>query len=376
MPPAGSKLYAGAMSGTSLDGVDATLIDFGKPIAKGKPCLIHRPYPPELREELFSLCQGGPDELARCQEAARGVSEVYAAAVNDLLAQEGCDRNRIRAIGCHGQTVRHAPERGWTVQLLNAHALAEQTGIPVAFDFRGRDMARGGQGAPIAPLFHAVAFSQDKAETAVVNIGGIANLTLLPPRASSEPLRAYDVGPGGVLMDFWTERHQDQPYDRDGLWASRGKCVEPMLERMLAAPYFHQKPPKSTGRELFNAQWLVQFDAEKCEPVDVQATLLELTAKTIASGMIAHGRPHRAVLCGGGAKNTALRDRITELLAGHCEVVTSAGLGFPENWVEPATCAYLAMLRAEETPIDTASITGGRAGGHVAGAMVPADRAD
>jgi len=368
MAGSGSHLYAGLMSGTSLDGVDAALVDFSAPDLSETVCHLYRPYPDDLRSELLGLCSPGPDELARSQRAAIRIAECYAEALGKILSREGVGSDEVMAAGCHGQTVRHDPAGGWTAQLLNPHVLAERSGVDVVCDLRGRDMARGGQGAPLAPLFHAQIFSAPRTKTAVVNIGGISNITVLPPGKSGDML-AYDIGPGGMLMDAWAQLRIAKPYDEGGRWASEGAPDADLLERMLAWPYFREAPPKSTGREMFGVGWLEQHGVETLDPADVQATLLELTAALVADNVGLHPGARRVVLCGGGARNGRLVARIRARLP-QAEVLTSGELGYPESWVEAATFAYLAKMRMERAPVNTSDITGGASGGHVAGAVV------
>jgi len=368
MAGAGSHLYAGLMSGTSLDGVDAALVDFSSADLSESICHLYSPYPSGLRNELLSLCEPGSDEIARSQRAAIRVAECYADALRKILSREGVKSEDVVAAGCHGQTVRHDPEGGWSTQIVNPHVLAERTGIDVVYDLRGRDMARGGQGAPLAPLFHAQIFSAPRTKTAAVNIGGIANISVLPPGKSGDML-AYDIGPGGMLMDAWSQLRRAKPYDEDGKWASEGTPNEELLERMLSWPYFREAPPKSTGREMFGVDWLEQYAVEALDPADVQATLLELTATLIADSVDLHPGARRVVLCGGGARNKRLVARIRARLP-QAEVMTSGELGYPESWVEAAAFAYLAKMRMGRTPLDTSEITGGNPGGYVAGAVV------
>ncbi len=359
-----STLYVGVMSGTSLDGVDAVLVDFAQERLDVDIRHIHQPFPGPVRRDLRALASPGTDEIARTRDAGNALATLYASAVKDLLQAYGTRPDQVAAIGCHGQTVRHAPERGWTAQIGNPHLLAELSGIDVVHDFRGRDVARGGQGAPLAPLFHARVFAEKGRTVAVANIGGIANTTMLP--ADGGAPRAHDTGPGNVLMDEWAGKCTGKRFDRDGEWALSGNVVEELKERMLADPYFSRPPPKSTGRELFNLGWLEALDPGRFRPEDVQATLLELTAHTVAESVRADKGAGKAVLCGGGALNRALVQRIAGLLPG-VEVVTSGAAGFPETWVEGATFAYLAMMRMTGRRIDTSGLTGSAPGGHLAG---------
>ena len=246
--------YIGLMSGTSVDGVDAVMADFadGKVVTLGH---VHLAFAPSLREVLQRLMQSGADEIERAGDASVALAKSYADAVAALLMKTGMNAKQVAAIGAHGQTIRHRPERGFTTQLNAPAHLSELTGIAVVADFRSRDVAAGGQGAPLVPAFHAAVFRGD-APRAVVNIGGIANVTLLPARGSSEPVRGFDTGPGNTLMDAWCERHTGNAFDDGGAWGAGGRVDEQLLATLLAEPYFGQVPPKSTGRELFNMNWL------------------------------------------------------------------------------------------------------------------------
>ncbi len=362
------ETYAGLMSGTSLDGVDAVLVDFCGDSPSGETRHAHTPYPDGLKSRLQELISTGSDETAKSRDAGLELADIYAASLRRLLDNCGVKPSQVAAVGCHGQTIRHEPQRGWTVQIGDPHRLAHLSGICVVHDFRSGDMARGGQGAPFAPLFHQVLFQQDEHATAVVNIGGISNVTILPAKAENEPVRAWDTGPGGALMDAWCKRHTGKAFDEDGKWASEGTCNKNLVARMMKEPYFLACSPKSTGRELFNMDWLEPFLDKETAPADVQASLLELTACTVATGIQGENAVDRLVLCGGGTRNSALRKRIMELADG-CQVVSSSQLGYPETWIEAATFAYLAKFRMNGTPIDTSSITGARPGKHLAGSV-------
>jgi anhydro-N-acetylmuramic acid kinase len=359
-------LFAGLMSGTSLDGVDAVLLDLGgaRPV-----CLAHayEPFEAELRAELLALNARGADELERAAACGNRLAHRYAAAIEALLARTAAPRSEVRAIGCHGQTVRHRPEAGYTLQIGNAALLAELAGIAVVADFRSRDVAAGGQGAPLAPAFHAVMFGGAE-NRAVLNLGGMANLSWLP--AGGEVL-GFDTGPGNCLMDLWAQIHLGRPLDRDGAWAAGGEVDAGLLQALLAEPYFAQLPPKSTGRDLFNDAWLRARLPERIAAQAVQATLLELTAKTIERAIRGHcAGAQRLIACGGGVRNATLMARLRELLA-PLPVETSDAHGLDPAWVEAAAFAWLAREALEGRPASLPAVTGAR-GPRVLGAVYPA----
>lgn len=357
-------LYVGLMSGTSLDGVDAVLADLGgaRPQVLAS---VHCPFDHALRAELLALASPGENELERVALAANELARVYAAAVSELLAQSKTSPAEVRAIGCHGQTVRHRPEHGYTVQLGNCALLAELTGITVAGDFRSRDIAAGGQGAPLVPPFHAIVFGSRGEDRAVVNIGGIANLTWSP---ASGAVSGFDCGPGSCLLDAWVERHLGKRFDESGEWAAGGMVIAALLERLLAEPFFAQPPPKSTGRELFNLAWLEACGALSEDPRSVQATLLELTARSISDACRRRGAgSKRLIVCGGGARNRALMRRLAALLA-PTPVETSDAHGIDPSLVEAAAFAWLAKQALEGAPASLPAVTGAR-GPRVLGAI-------
>jgi anhydro-N-acetylmuramic acid kinase len=370
-----SELYIGLMSGTSLDGVDGVVVDLSGPLPH---VLGHasRGFPAPLRGELLTLNRRGNDELHRGALAANALARLYAAVVADLLQASGLQTSMIRAIGAHGQTVRHRPgefdDTGYTVQLNNPALLAELTGIDVVADFRSRDVAAGGQGAPLVPAFHRTVFGASGQPMAVLNIGGIANLTLLDADQDS-PVLGFDCGPGNVLLDAWCLRHLGQPFDADGSWAASGQVHAPLLAQLLGEPYFTKLPPKSSGRDLFNPDWLARNLAawDKLTPVDVQATLAELTAQACARDLLAYG-PGSVVLmvCGGGALNGHLMRRLQAHLP-TSRVESSAGHGLPALQVEATAFAWLARKTVRRETGSLQSVTGAR-GARVLGAIYPA----
>lgn len=356
--------YIGLMSGTSLDGIDAVLAAPRGPRLQARAA-IHRSFPPRLRRQLFALQAPGYDELNRAALAGNELTKAYAAAVRALLARARVAGDSVAAIGCHGQTVRHRPESGYTAQLINGALLAELTGIDVVCDFRGRDIAAGGEGAPLAPAFHSAMFRTRNHSRAVVNIGGIANVTSLPARGR---VRGFDSGPGNCLLDAWISARRHRPYDRGGAWASSGRVVSRLLDKLLAEPYFRRRPPKSTGRETFNLSWLERRLGAEDRPRDVQATLLELTARTVTHALQRHCPDAREVLvCGGGARNRALLSRISRLLPGRRVLVTDS-VGIRVEHVEALAFAWLARQTLHRKPGNLPSVTGAR-GARVLGAI-------
>ena len=365
-------LFIGLMSGTSMDGVDGVIADF----SSGVNVLRHAsaPFDDSLRSELMALNASGPDELHRGWLAGNALMRVYAQVVSELLAQSGLQAAAITAIGAHGQTVRHRPQQfdgtGYTIQLAQPALLAELSGIRVVADFRSRDVAAGGQGAPLAPFFHQALFARPGESVGVLNIGGISNITLLRADGS---MQGFDCGPGNALMDAWCGQHTGRPYDEDGKWAASGRVLPDLLASLLAEPYFAQSPPKSTGRDLFNRPWL---DAHLksftgAAPADVQATLTELTARACAGDVQRHApQMKKLIVCGGGALNGRLMRRLQALLP-QAQVVSSADEGLPPLQVEAAAFAWLAMkcLRGEALALQ--STTGAR-GARVLGGIYPA----
>lgn len=369
-----ASLCIGLMSGTSLDGVDGVVADFSGP----RPTVrahAFAPFPPALRAELLALNAPGPDELHRAALAANGLARTYAGVVRQLLGQAGLQPPEVRAIGAHGQTVRHRPGEfdgvGYTLQLNNPALLAELTGIAVVADFRSRDVAAGGQGAPLVPAFHQHVFGQPGQDLRVLNIGGISNLSVL---GAAGAVAGFDCGPGNALLDHWCAHHTGASYDSNGAWARCGKTIPPLLDAMLDEPFLHRVPPKSTGRDLFNPAWLAARIAPfaQSEPVDVQATLTEFTARACADAVLRWGGPGSGTLlaCGGGAFNLYLMERLQALLPA-LRVESSAAQGLPPLQVEATAFAWLAWRTLRGKPGSLASVTGA-AGSRVLGAIYPA----
>jgi anhydro-N-acetylmuramic acid kinase len=345
------ELFIGLMSGTSVDAVDGALVDFSgsAPVTVG---FESEPIPSALRATLLDLQRPGDDELGRAALASIELTKLYATVARRLSAP---GRRGARAIGAHGQTVRHRPELGYTLQLIDGALLAELTGTDVVCDFRSADVAAGGQGAPLVPAFHAGVFAHPSRRRAIVNVGGIANLTLLAP---GEAVRGFDSGPGNVLLDGWCESNTGERFDRDGRWAAGGSPDARLLDTLLAEPYFARAAPKSTGRDLFNVEWLRRALAQPRRAQDVQATLVELTARTIADGARGFGA-QEVFLCGGGANNGTLVARITALLA-PARVSTTGELGLDPQAVEATAFAWLASRRVSGLAGNLPAVTGAR----------------
>lgn len=361
--------YVGLMSGTSLDGVDAVLAEIAP---SGEPRLLHThylPYPDDLRVQLLALHAPQPDEIHLAAMAANALARLYAKATSALLA--GFDPARVRAIGCHGQTLRHRPAEGYTLQIGNAALLAELTGIAVVADFRSRDIAAGGQGAPLVPAFHARVLRDPDAHRVIANIGGIANITDLP---ANGPVRGWDTGPGNMLLDAWIKRHHGTHYDRDGIWAASGTAHPGLLAALSRHEYLQLPPPKSAGREQFNLDWLEALLGdlnEALSPADVQATLLEFTATSLAAAISRECRGAQALyVCGGGAHNGALMQGIRSHLPG-VQVATTAALGIDPDWVEALAFAWLARQALHHAPGNLPAVTGAQ-GERILGAIYPA----
>jgi anhydro-N-acetylmuramic acid kinase len=355
------------MSGTSLDGADAALVDF----SSSRPrtlAFASVPFGSELRRTLFALSSPGTDGLDVAGAACAELAQIYARAVIEAIAAAGKAPADVAAIGCHGQTVRHRPERGFTIQLNDPARVAELTGIDVAADFRRRDMAAGGQGAPLVPAFHEAVFKEAGRSRAVVNIGGISNITWLP---AAGPTIGFDCGPGNVLLDGWIQQHQGVACDLDGRWAAGGSSNDALLERLLREAFFDRAPPKSTGRELFSMGWLQQKLASPLPPADVQATLTEFTAHAIVSAIdrFCPGT-EELFLAGGGARNAFLVSRIRGLARSRRVALTDE-LGVPTGQVEAVAFAWLAMKCVRREPIDLSAVTGAR-GPRVLGGLYPA----
>lgn len=386
--PAPGAWFAGLMSGTSLDGVDAVLVrfeDIGQadcgasqgygPGVDESVCVsaihhAHLPFSMQLRTELLALQRpGGHDELARAAEAAVALAHHCAETLKPLLSDTGLTPLDVAAVGAHGQTVRHQPQAGYTIQLLDGALLAELTGMAVVCDFRSADLAAGGQGAPLVPAFHA-ALLGTRVTRVVLNIGGMANLTILD---AGRAVSGFDCGPGNVLLDAWIGRCRQQAFDADGAWAASGKVLPALLERLLTHPFFARTPPKSCGREDFDLHWLEGMPLDGEDPADVQATLAELTAQVVARAVAAHAPDCRAILvCGGGARNADLFGRLRKAMPS-CTVDVTSAVGLDPMHVEATAFAWLARQHLAGLAGNLPSVTGAR-GPRVLGASHPAPR--
>ncbi|CAB3768742.1 anhydro-N-acetylmuramic acid kinase [Paraburkholderia humisilvae] len=367
-------VYFGLMSGTSMDGVDGIAVEF----APGKAPVVRSEafvsFSDTLRDALFGLQQPGDNEIEREALAANALAARYTVCCHELLRSGNLSAEHVRAIGVHGQTVRHRPEKGYTRQINNPALLAEMTHIDVVADFRSRDVAAGGQGAPLVPAFHATLFGA-KGETRVVcNLGGISNITIL---SANGAVRGFDCGPANALLDEWAQRQLGKPFDENGHFAAGGQVHRPLLHALLDEPFFELQPPKSTGRDLFNPDWLdAKLQAfNSLPPADVQATLTALTATTVAREIERHAPDCAALyVCGGGARNTevlkALQRAMEESGVSGAPVLTTEALGVPPHQVEPLAFAWLAMRHIAREPGNLPAVTGA-AGERVLGALYP-----
>ncbi len=361
----------GLMSGTSLDGIDAVLAEVN---ADGKSRLVasaYLPYSQDLRTRLLNLHVPQADEIHLVALVANELANLYAGAVHTLLATTSQDKAGIRAIGCHGQTLRHRPDAGYTLQIGNAAVLAELTGITVVSDFRSRDIAAGGQGAPLVPAFHAHALRHPSIHRVIANIGGIANLTDLPPAGQ---VRGWDTGPGNMLLDAWVQQHRGARYDKAGDWAASGQVNAGLLHTLLSHEFLRMIPPKSAGREQFNHEYLQGALAKLTTPigpVDVQATLLEFTAQSLCQAIKQDcANAQEVYVCGGGIHNKALINRIkTELSP--MSVYSTGDLGIDPDWMEALAFAWLARQTMHQLPGNLPEATGAR-GSRILGAIHPA----
>ena len=377
--------FIGLMSGTSLDGVDGVIYDFSNASPQSTvkttaqvTTFSSAPFPAALRAELLALNKAGANELHRAALAANALTRVYAQVVSQLLAQANLLPSDICAIGAHGQTVRHRPGEfdgiGYTLQLNNPALLAELTGIDVVADFRSRDVAAGGQGAPLVPAFHQEVFGRPNSAVTVLNIGGISNLSVL---GKDEPVLGFDCGPGNALMDYWCHLHTGQFFDADGAWAASGQVNQALLNQFMTEPFIGKKPPKSTGRDLFNLAWLQQYmhKFQDVAPVDVQATLTEFTALACAKNTndftsLDGQQSKTLIVCGGGALNGHLMRRLQAALP-NSVVASSETLGLPPLQVEAAAFAWLARKAVRHETASFKSVTGAQ-GSRILGAIYPA----
>lgn len=371
-----ADLYIGLMSGTSMDGVDAVLAAFPSqtPDELHTLACAHLPFPDDLLDQLHALQTSGPDELHREAIAANALAELYARAVQAILGEAGIAASSVTAIGAHGQTVRHRPELGYTRQISNPALLAELTGIDVVADLRSRDIAAGGQGAPLVPAFHRAVFSHTGETRVLANIGGIANISVLRPGGE---VTGFDTGPGNVLLDLWCNEQLGKPYDANGAWAASGAVLPHLLDALLDEPYLRLPPPKSTGRDLFNADWLQRKLAAYSghAAVDIQATLSAFTAATLADAIHVQAPDATTVfICGGGAYNAQLLVDLERALIQRGiqpPVKTTEVLGVPPQQVEALAFAWLAQRHVLRQSANLPSVTGAR-GPRILGALYPA----
>lgn len=358
------------MSGTSLDGIDAALVDFSSIPPPSLEHTVYLPYDKDLRQQLLNLHQPGDNELHRAAILSNTLAHYYAKAVIELLKKNKLMPKSVAAIGCHGQTVRHCPQKdmSYSIQLGNAALLAELTGITVVADFRSRDMAAGGQGAPLVPGFHQLLFQDPKIHRIIVNIGGISNITSLAPNSE---VVGFDCGPGNLLLDSWCLRHIGTTYDLNGAWAASGKVIPALLEKFMSPQFFSLPPPKSTGREIFNFAWLESCLSGYEKPEDVQATLMQLTITAIAKSILDYFPDATEIyLCGGGARNETLKSKLQTSLPGKKVELTDV-LGANADWLEAFAFAWLAKQTLLGIPSNLPSVTNAK-GTRILGAIYQA----
>ncbi|MGH1400587.1 MAG: anhydro-N-acetylmuramic acid kinase [Acinetobacter tandoii] len=362
-----TAIYIGVMTGTSMDGVDIVAASFD-------PLQLHATltlaFDPDLRNELMALTLPNDNEIDRMGKADVALAKMIGEGINTLIEQHQLDRSQIKAIGSHGQTIRHRPEHGFTLQIGDPNIITEITQIPVVSDFRRRDMAAGGQGAPLVPAFHQALFQHESIHRVILNLGGIANVSLLPAGAP-EQVSGFDTGPANILMDAWCHRYTGQPYDENGNWAAYGQPIRSLLERLQSHDFFAKEPPKSTGREDFNLDWLddqimdwrndeLAYDELEDTPENIQATLLKLTTRAIKKAIYRSGMDTGEVyVCGGGAYNSQLLEQLRWRLRKHQWTVQStADLGLSPTWVEATAFAWLAMRFVEHLSGNLPAVTG------------------
>jgi anhydro-N-acetylmuramic acid kinase len=355
------QLYIGLMSGTSADGIDAALVDM-----QPSPQLVTHytlPFSKPLRDQIHAISLPGHNEIDQMGQLDTALGRKFAECVLELIALAGVTSKDIVAIGSHGQTIRHRPPGSpagpFTLQIGDPNVIAELTGITTVADFRRRDMAAGGQGAPLVPAFHHAVFHSPVMDRVIVNIGGMANITWLPANGA---VIGFDTGPGNVLMDLWIQEHRQQAFDWDGAWAGSGKTIPELLSSLLSDPFFNRPFPKSTGREYFNHDWLIrhlQTLPATPKQEDVQATLLSLTARSISDSIKSLGTPKEVFLCGGGAFNKQLFQSIHGLLPA-CNLATTAGCGIDPQWIEAMAFAWLAQQTINHRPGNLCAVTGAK----------------
>lgn len=362
-----NNLYIGVMTGTSMDGLDLVAVSF-------EPLTLHAtltvPFEEDLRNQLMSLTLPDDNEIDRMGIASVALGKMIGHAINRLITENNLDKNNIRAIGSHGQTIRHRPEEGFSLQIGDPHIISEITGIPVVYDFRSRDLAANGQGAPLVPAFHQALFQHNSIHRVILNLGGIANVSMLPA-GQPDKVYGFDTGPANILMDGWCERHTGQPYDENGDWAAYGQPIRSLLERLSAHEYFSKEPPKSTGREDFNLDWLdnqltdwrndLDYNELDDTPENIQATLMKLTTRAIKKAIYRCNLMDtgEVYVCGGGAYNSHLLEQLRWRLRKHnWSVQTTADLGLAPTWVEATAFAWLAMRFINGLAGNLPSVTG------------------
>ena len=358
------ELYIGLISGTSADGIDAVLVDF----SQHQPRMIashYAAYPPTLRAEILALYEQGENEIQRLGELDVSLGQAFAQAVNTLLKQQSLTPNSIQAIGSHGQTIRHHPHHPhrFSIQIGDPNIIALETGIMTIADFRRKDMAHGGQGAPLVPAFHHYLFSSEQTDRIIVNIGGIANITLLPKKNTGSII-GFDTGPGNALLDAWIYLHQGKNYDEHGKWGQQGNIQPDLLKHWLSDPYFYLSPPKSTGREYFNLAWLQKTLLSFKTPlssVDVQTTLVELTVCSMMMAIRKQLFTAEIFVCGGGTRNDYLMSRLQKQATPQFTVDSTESLGMHPDWIEAAAFAWLARQTCHQQPGNLPSVTGAKA---------------
>ena len=365
-------IFIGLMSGTSLDGIDAVAVRFAPTFELLGSCSCE--LPSKVRDQILAICTPGNDEIDRMGKLDRTLAQLFADAALKLMATLNLSADQVAAIGSHGQTIRHRPEYGFTLQIGNPSLISELTGITTVADFRPRDMAAGGEGAPLVPAFHKALFSDQQHARIILNIGGMSNITCLPADQSQKVV-GYDTGPGNVLLDGWICAHQQRSYDAEGSWAAQGNVNGQLLDQLLSLPYFSKPAPKSTGREQFNMAWLQEqmtLCSNTSAPQDVQATLLELTARTISDQIRTFSAEGVSdiFVCGGGSHNQTLLKRLSQLLS-PIKVNTTDALGLHPDWVEACAFAWLAKQTLNGLSGNLPDVTGAR-GERILGAIYPA----
>lgn len=363
-----NELYVGLMSGTSIDGIDAVLVNFGNTT----PELLathYQAFSEDMKNYIFSLCQPGENEIERLSQLDVLLGKQFAEIVKTILKNFNLSPSHIRAIGSHGQTIRHYPDKSYTLQIGDPNIIAAETGITTIADFRRRDVALGGQGAPLVPAFHAAVFRDSFVDRAVVNIGGIANVTLLPAD-NKNLIFGFDTGPGNLLLNAWSEKHLKEPYDHNGKWASRGTVDQNLLRRLLDDNFFKLSPPKSTGREYFNLNWLEKQLLPLIQPQDVQATLVELTTHSIINSINKYFKKGEIYVCGGGANNIYLMQQL-KLAGNDFTIYSTEKLGIHPDWVEATAFAWLAKQTLSGNPGNIPNVTGAKQAS-ILGAIFPA----